>query len=101
MVRFLRSTGDDKAGAGRLSGYDVDAFNASGQVYFTDGPISAIASQITYTREDNLLQILGTESYPAQLFDQKKRFRSLRGPRFYWDRRTNQIKAPRSRGSVR
>jgi hypothetical protein len=100
IVKFLRSSQDRSAGAGRLSGNEVDAFNASGQVHFSDGPISAIANQITYARSDNVLQILGSDSYPAQLFDEKKRFRSLTGPRFDWDRNTNRILAPRSRGRM-
>ncbi len=100
VVKFERKDENKSEGAGRMSGTEVSAFNASGNVYFFDSGISAIANQITYNREDNLLQILGSENNPAQLFDQRKRFNSLKGPRFYWDRSTNRIKAPRSRGRM-
>ena len=100
VVKFERKDEDKSEGAGRMSGTEVSAFNASGNVYFFDSGISAIANQITYNREDNLLQILGSENNPAQLFDQRKRFNSLKGPRFYWDRSTNKIKAPRARGRM-
>ena len=101
VVRFLRPERDTEAGAGRLSGNEVDAFNASGSVYFDEGGVSAIAEQITYNRQDDLLQIIGRDDAPAQLFDQRKRFSTLSGPKIYWDRRSNQIKMPKPRGNVR
>ncbi len=100
VVSFVRAEGDDSR-SGRMSGYDVDAFSATGGVHFEDSGISAIALQVTYNREENLLQILGTEDEPAQLFDQRTGYSTLRGPRFDWNRKTNRISAPRLAGSVR
>lgn len=101
VVKFIQGQAEAAPGAGRLSGNEVDAFNANGQVYFEDSGISAIANEITYSRNENVLQILGTDTEHAELFDQRKRFTSLKGPKFFWDRATNQIKAPKSRGNMR
>jgi lipopolysaccharide export system protein LptA len=95
-ARFLRSRDDDQAGMGRLSGNEVDAFSAAGRVDFEDHPISAIAHEITYTRADDILRILGTDTDPAQLFVQNERFQSFKGPKFVWNRKTNRILAPGS-----
>jgi len=95
VVEFTREQQD---GMSRLSGYDVAAFNASGQVHFADAGISALANQVTYERGDNGLQILGSPGQPAQIFDQRKRFSEMRGPRFIWDRASNRLLAPRSVG---
>ncbi len=101
IVQFVRDTDAPESGAGRLSGNDVQAFTASDQVYFADAGISAIAHQITYTREDGgILQIMGSADAPAELFDQRKRFDTLKGPHFMWNRETNRIHAPKSRAHI-
>ncbi len=100
VVQFMRNENDNRAGANRLSGTEVQSFNASGQVYFVDSGISALARQITYSRDDNVLQIIGTKDDPAQLFDERGQFRSQTGPRFEWDRRTNLVRAQNSYGRM-
>jgi lipopolysaccharide export system protein LptA len=106
MVQFARDADvrpDRTAvneGTSPISGTEVDAFIADGQVYFADSGISAIASRITYSRKSSALEIIGTEDAPAELFDQRKRFSSFKGPAFTWDRNTNRISAPKSRGRV-
>ncbi|NOX57469.1 MAG: hypothetical protein GXP29_01255 [Planctomycetes bacterium] len=100
VVQFIRTENDSKAGASRLSGNEVQSFNASGQVYFVDSGISAIAQQITFSRDDDTLQIIGTKDEPAQLFDERGQFRSQTGPRFEWNRRTNTVRAQNSYGRM-
>ncbi|HRX86691.1 MAG TPA: hypothetical protein P5572_16830, partial [Phycisphaerae bacterium] len=102
-VRFARdeNSTDVNAGTSPMSGTEVDAFVAEGQIHFADSGISAIAERIEYSRDTGALEILGTEDAPAQLFDQRKRFSSFKGPRFIWNRKTNQILAPKSRGQMR
>ncbi|GJM25745.1 MAG: hypothetical protein DHS20C16_21600 [Phycisphaerae bacterium] len=100
VVQFIRTADDNSLGANRLSGTDVQSFNASGQVYFVDSGISALAQQITYSRDDSILQIIGTKDDPAQLFDERGHFRSQTGPRFEWDRRTNMVRAQNSYGRI-
>jgi hypothetical protein len=95
-ARFLRIGDDARAGMSRLSGNEVDAFSAAGRVRFTDAPVDALAHEITYTRADDVLQILGTDTDPAQLFVQDERFQSFKGPKFVWNRKTNRILAPGS-----
>ncbi|MCA9252719.1 MAG: hypothetical protein KDA54_16445 [Phycisphaerales bacterium] len=100
VVQFIRTANDNRVGASRLSGTEVQSFNASGQVYFVDSGISALAQQITYSLDDNILQIIGTKDEPAQLFDERGHFRSQTGPRFEWDRRTNIVRAQNSYGRM-
>lgn len=100
VVQFIRTANDNRVGANRLSGTDVQSFNANGQVYFVDSGISALAQQITYSRDDNVLQIIGGKDEPAQLFDERGQFRSQTGPRFEWDRRTNIVRAQNSYGRI-
>ncbi len=100
VVQFIRTANDNRVGANRLSGTEVQSFNASGQVYFVDSGISALARQITYSRDDNILQIIGTKDDPAQLFDERGQFRSQTGPRFEWNRQTNLVRAQNSYGRM-
>jgi hypothetical protein len=102
VVSFIRESDrrGRNSGTGQMSGTEVDAFTASERVYFVDSGISAIANQITYSRADGALQILGTRDAPAELFDQRNRFNSLKGPKFIWNRQTNQILAPNARGRM-
>lgn len=101
-VRFARGSrpSGKNAGTSPMSGTEVDSFVADGRVYFADSGISAIANRISYDRSSGALDILGTDSAPAELFDQRKRFSSFKGPHFTWNRKTNQILAPKSRGRV-
>jgi len=100
-IRFMRDSAKDQAGASRLSGNEVDSFMARGDVAFEDSGISAIAHTILYHRVDGILQIMGSDTQDAQLFDQRKRFTALKGPKFIWDRNTNQINLEQSTAHIR
>lgn len=100
-IRFMRDSDKDQAGASRLSGNEVDSFMARGEVSFEDSGISAIAHTILYHRVDGILQIMGSDTQDAQLFDQRKRFTALKGPKFIWDRNTNQINLEQSTAHIR
>ena len=100
-VQFLKDTDGGASasggGLGGVSGNEVASFAASGGVYFEDSGVSVTCRTITFDRERNLLQILGTRRYPAELIDQRRgRYRSIRGPTIYWERDTDRIEAPRS-----
>ena len=100
-VQFLKDPdGGASASAGGLggaSGNEVASFAASGGVYFEDSGVSVTCRTVTFDRERNLLQILGTRRHPAELIDQRRgRYRSIRGPTIYWERDTDRIEAPRS-----
>jgi len=101
-VQFARDDAPavENAGTSPMSGTEVDAFIAEGQVHFADSGISAIAQRITYARDTGALEIFGSEGAPAELFDQRNRFSSFKGPRFTWNRKTNQILAPNSSGRI-
>ncbi|MFH0980247.1 MAG: hypothetical protein V2A79_01745 [Planctomycetota bacterium] len=105
-VQFLREKDRGESapagGIGGLSGNQVGGFTASGGVYFEDAGVSVASRTITFDRERNLLQILGTRQQPAELIDQRHgRYRSIRGPTIYWERDTDRIEAPRSTIHVR
>ncbi|MCP4590954.1 MAG: hypothetical protein GY842_09425 [bacterium] len=100
-VGFLRQSEGDlansRAGVGPMSGNRVSSFTASGGVFFEDSGVSVNCRTVTFDRERNLLQILGTRSQPAELIDQRRgRYRSIVGPTIYWERDTDRIEAPRS-----
>lgn len=102
-VRFGKvTTAADRpnAGMGPMSGTDVDAFAADGQVHFSDAGISAIAARVEYQRQTGVLDIFGAGADPAEIFVQRERFSSFKGPHFQWNRKTNQLLAPKSSGGV-
>lgn len=84
-------------GLSRLSGYDLDKFQAESDVYFEDSGVTVIAHRVTYSQEQTLLSIFGTRAAPAQLYDQRSGFRSITGPVIYWNRTNNRIEAPDSK----
>ena len=106
VVKFSSGKGNYSGTEGQLSGRDVEAFNASGGVFFVDSTsrydASVTAIQITYTHEDQYLQILGSDSSPVEIITQRgsRPPNSIKGPRFYWNRETGKILAPRSRGRM-
>jgi hypothetical protein len=90
-----------RAGTSRLSGNEVRNFTAEGKVYVHDSGVTAIARTITYSRADNLLQILGTETDPAQIYDEREgRPGTITGSRIVWDMATNKIWVPQSRARM-
>jgi hypothetical protein len=100
-VQFLREKQKTvRRGTRQMSGLNVESFDARGSVHFSDGPVSAIARQIQFAREDNTLRILGSDQVPAELYIERGGTRTIRGPRFEWNRTTNRVLAPRSRGSM-
>ena len=100
LLKFLRMEEKKGAGLGKLSGNEIDAFNASGHVYFADSGVSALADRVTYSREDAILQILGTDDADVELFDQRNGFTYLTGRKFTWNPRTKRITAHQSHGSA-
>jgi hypothetical protein len=102
-VEFERSEANKPAGrngANQMSGNEVRSFEAKGQVYFFDSDISAIATSLLYSRNDNLLQIIGTDGAPAEIYDQRQRFAAVKGTRFVWDRATNRLWGPNTRATI-
>jgi hypothetical protein len=101
FVQFRSASPDEPQrgapGLSRLSGYDLDKFQAEDDVYFEDSGVTIIAHRVTYSQEQTLLSIFGTRAAPAQLYDQRSGFRSITGPVIYWNRRNNRIEAPDSR----
>jgi len=100
-VQFVKSedrrSSGPSGGVGGISGNEVSSFTSSGGVYFEDSGVSVTCRTITFDRERDLLQILGTRNQPAELIDQRGgRYRSIRGPTIYWERDTDRIEAPRS-----
>ncbi|MCK4659300.1 MAG: hypothetical protein KAV82_07230 [Phycisphaerae bacterium] len=105
-VQFLKP-GDRKSsasggGIGGVSGNEVAGFAASSGVYFEDSGVSVICRTVTFDRERNLLQLLGTRQQPAELIDQRNgQYRSITNPVIYWERDTNRIEAPHSTIRIR
>ncbi len=100
-VQFLkqRARGESQppTGLGGVSGNEVASFAASGGVFFEDSGVSVTCRTVTFDRERDLLQILGTRQQPAELIDQRHgQYRSIKGPTIYWERDTDRIEAPRS-----
>jgi len=85
-----------RGGAGRMSGYELSRFEATGRIHFEDTGIVVLAHKIGYDAARNELAIRGSETNPAEIYDQRGKFQALRGPAFYWDRSTGRIDAPQS-----
>ena len=79
-----------------MSGYELSQFEAKDKVYFQDGGITVLASQISFDARRSELVVRGTETADAEIHDQRKGGRIIRGPVFYWNRSTGRIDAPKS-----
>lgn len=97
-VQFIKkANGDASASAVGMSGNEIYSFSASGGVYFEDSGVSVTCRTVTFNRERELLQVLGTREQPAELIDQRRgQYTSYKGPTIYWERDTDRIEAPRS-----
>ena len=85
-----------RRGAGRMSGYELTQFEATRGVHFQDAGIVVLAHKIAFDAARDELAIRGSEPDPVEIYDQRGKFRRMRGPVFYWNRATGQIDAPKA-----